>query len=201
MNLTPAEKERVTRLIEEGVVRSTDRLGRMSRTEWSVMASSTNEIPAVRMLSWFRRSREEHVAVRFRSGEGVPLDFLIIYSKKSAQAVTDAVTRPFAERVKSFANLIELTMGEVSNIVAQSVVGAMADEFERAIVLSVPEVHRGPKAELLAVALDAYDGRDDVLLMSHVELFSEDLSADCSMVIIVNADVLHGLVRSGNGGN
>jgi chemotaxis protein CheY-P-specific phosphatase CheC len=196
MNLTLEEKQKVTRLIEEGIVRSTDRLGKMSKTEWAVMSSSTNEVPAVRMLSWFQRSKDEHVAVHFRSGEGVPLDFLIIFSEKSAQSVTGAVTRPYSAKLDGFSNLMELTIGEVSNIVAQSVIGAMADEFEKTIILSIPEVHRGPKASLLGVVLEAYDGREDVLLMSHVEMFSEDLSADCAMVIIVNAEVLHGLVRS-----
>jgi len=195
MNLTPEEKETITRLIEEGVTRSTERLSKMSRTEWAVMSSSTNEIPAVRMLAWFQRSRDQHVAARFRSGQGVPLDFLIVYSEKSARAVADAVTRPYRKAMETLTNLLELTIGEVSNVVAQSVVGLLGDEFDRPIILSVPEVHRGPKAALLGVALEAYDGREDVLLMSHVEMFSEDLSADCSMVIIVNADVLKGLFK------
>ncbi len=57
MNLTLPEKERIQALIEEGVARSADRLGKLSRTQWGVMSSSTNEIRVVRLLSWFHSVR------------------------------------------------------------------------------------------------------------------------------------------------
>ncbi len=194
MNLTLAEKERLTSLIEEGVVRSTDRLGKLSRTEWGVMSSSTNEMPAVRLLSWFNRVKEEHVAAVLRAERDIPLEAVLIYSSKGAAAVTEAVTRPWAERMKALPNLVELTIGEISNILAQSVIGVMADQFEKTVILSVPEVHRGAKADLLASALERYDGRKDVLLMSHVEMYSNDLAADCAMVLVCDSRALHEMV-------
>ncbi|MBI2362056.1 MAG: hypothetical protein HYV15_01550, partial [Elusimicrobia bacterium] len=71
-----------------------------------------------------------------------------------------------------------------------------ADQFGKTVILSVPQVTRGKKADLLAAALESYDGRKDVLLMSHVELFSSDLAADCSMVLVVDSKTLHNLVRA-----
>lgn len=196
MNLTVQEKERIQALIEEGVARSADRLGKLSRTQWGVMSSSTNEIPVVRLLSWFNREAVEHVAATLRASEDIPTEAVMIFSAKGAKAVADAVTRPWAEKMKALPNLVELTIGEVSNILAQSVIGALADQFGKTVILSVPSVSRGQKAELLAAALERYDGRKDVLLMSHVELFSEDLAADCSMVLVVDSQTLHTLVRA-----
>lgn len=196
MNLSPREMERVQALIEEGVVRSTDRLGKLSRTQWGVMSSSTNEIPAVRLLSWFQRAKEDHVAATLRASAEIPTEAVLIFSAKSADAVADAVTKPWAERMKALPNLVELTIGEVSNILAQSIIGALADQFDKTVILSVPEVTRGNKVELMAKALERYDGRKDVLLMSHVELYSNDLAADCSMVLIVDSATLQRLVKA-----
>ena len=196
MNLTLPEKERIQALIEEGVTRSADRLGKLSRTQWGVMSSSTNEMPVVRLLSWFHREKGEHLAACLRASSDIPMETVLIYSGKGAAALTDAVTRPWADQMKRLPNLVDLTIGEVSNILAQSVIGALADQFGQTVILSVPDVRRGPKADLLAVALEGYDGRRDVILMSHVELYSNDLAADCSMVLIVDSDALRTLVRA-----
>ncbi|MBI2362055.1 MAG: hypothetical protein HYV15_01545, partial [Elusimicrobia bacterium] len=119
MNLTLAEKERIQALVEEGVSRSTDRLGKLSHTQWGVVSSSTNEIPVVRLLSWFNREASEHVAAVLRASEDIPTEAMMIFSAKGAQAVADAVTRPWAEKMKALPNLVELIIGEVSNILAQ----------------------------------------------------------------------------------
>lgn len=196
MNLSTREMERVQALIEEGVVRSTDRLGKLSRTQWGVMSSSTNEIPAVRLLSWFQRAKEDHVAATLRADGEIPTEAVLIFSAKSAAAVADAVTKPWAARMKALPNLVELTIGEVSNILAQSIIGALADQFEKTVILSVPQVTRGNKVELMAKALERYDGRKAVLLMSHVEMYSTDLAADCSMILIVDSATLQRLVKA-----
>ncbi|TBR24045.1 hypothetical protein EPO15_04790 [bacterium] len=196
MNLSVREMERIQALIEEGVVRSTDRLGKLSRTQWGVMSSSTNEIPAVRLLSWFQRAKEQHVAATLRAPGEIPTEAVLVFSAKSAEAVAEAVTKPWAAQMKALPNLVELTIGEVSNILAQSVIGALADQFEKTVILSVPEVSRGTKVELMSRALDRYDGRKDVLLMSHVEMYSNDLAADCSMVLIVDSATLQSLVKT-----
>ena len=196
MNLSVREMERIQALIEEGIGRATDRLGKLSRTEWGVMSSSTNEIPAVRMLSWFQRAKEEHVAATLRAPADIPTEAVLIFSAKSAEAVAEAVTKPWAARMKTLPNLVELTIGEVSNILAQSIIGALADQFEKTVILSVPDVSRGAKVDLMAKALERYDGRKDVLLMSHVEMYSNDLAADCSMILIVDSATLQALVKA-----
>ena len=87
-------------------------------------------------------------------------------------------------------DLVKLTIGEVSNVLAQGVIGAVADEYDLTIILSVPEVLQGSKAEILSTVLGDYDGREDILMMSHIDMYAENLSADCSMIIIVNAESL-----------
>lgn len=193
MSLNLKETETLTRLLETGTVRSADLLGKMSRTEWGVMSSSIKEMSVVRVLAWFQRTEGKHVGARFRSGSSLPLDVLVLFSEPSARAVTDAVTKPFGA-MRELKNLVALTIGEVSNVMAQSVLGTLADAYGASIILSAPEVQEGTKVDLLAKALDAYDGREDLFLMSHVDMFSENLSAECSMIVTVNAAALRRLL-------
>jgi chemotaxis protein CheY-P-specific phosphatase CheC len=190
MDLSTQNRELFTSLIEKGVSRSAEALGRMSRTEWGIMSASTNEIPAVRLLSWFDRDKSTHYAARFDSKNDVPLEVVMLFTEKGAGAVTEAVTKPFSERLREMDDLVSLTIGEVSNIVAHNVIGAFADKIGRTVILSVPEVHVGPKAQVLGRSLEGYDGREDVIMLSHVELYSENLAAECSMVLIVNEEEL-----------
>ncbi|MFH1725523.1 MAG: hypothetical protein ABII00_13010 [Elusimicrobiota bacterium] len=196
MSLTLREREKITGLIEEGVVMSADRLGKMSRTEWGVMSSSTNEFPAVRLLTRFTRSKEPHVGARLRTETELAMEMLILFSARSARAVTDVVTKPFSDRLRRLPDLVPLTIAEVSNVMGQSVVGALADRFGRALIVSAPEVKTGTKADLLGEAFDRYDGRKDVLLMSHVELYSMNLAAECSMVTIVESAAIRDFLAS-----
>lgn len=193
MSLTFSEKETITRLIGEGVVRSADRLGKLSRAQWTVMSSNTDEVPVVRLMSWFHSVKGEHLGVVLRADGDIPTDAVMIFSSPDAQVVADAVTSPWGERMKRLENLIELTMGEVGNILAQSAVGVLADEFEKTIIFSVPRVKRGAKVELLAEALERYDGRKDILLMSDVEMHCKGLAADCTIVLVCGSASLHRL--------
>lgn len=196
MSLSQAEREAVTRLLESGVTRSADALGKLSRTRWGIVSSSINEVPVVRLLSWFQRSPDRHLAAHLRARGEFPVEIVILFPEKSARAVTEAVTKPYASRMKELPNLTQLTVGEVSNILAQSVVGHMADEFQLSIVLTVPRVLEGTKAGVLGESLEHYDGRVDTLMLSHVDMYSENLAAEASMIVIANSDALHDRLKA-----
>ena len=70
----------------------------------------------------------------------------------------------------------------------------MSDRYQVSIILSVPDVDEGVKADLASAALEDYDGRKDILLLAHVNLHSERLDAECSMMVIVNEAVMRGLL-------
>lgn len=196
MSLTLQEQELLTRLLEAGTVRSTDLLGKMSNTEWGVMSSSIREMSVVRVLSWFSKASGKYLSVQLRSDGKLPLEFALFFSEKSARAVTDAVTKPFSEQMKKIPDLVRMTIGEVSNVMAQSVLGLFADEYRVSIILSVPKVFEGKKVDLLAAALESYDGREDVFLMANVDMFSESLAAECGMIVTANSAALRNILAS-----
>ena len=194
MSLNAAERDLVVSLIHAGVQSSTERLGRMSGAEWGVNFSGTQEMSPVSVLSWFAHNQQTHVAVRFRSTTEMPLEMLLLFSEESARSVTAAVTKPFAAELAAVENLVEATIGEVCNILAQNVLAVLSDRYQVTIILSVPDVEQGVKADLASAALEDYDGRKDVLLLAHVNLHSDKLDAECSMMVIVNEAVMRSLL-------
>lgn len=195
MELDLGQRDVLGRLLQTGVTRCGERLEIMSGKKWGVMSTAVNEIPAVRLLSWFHRTKGKHIGSRLIARKDFPLEVMTLFAEKSAKAVTEAVTKQYAERLSKLPDLVPMTIGEVSNIMGQGMIGTLADQFGQAVILSAPEVDMGGKSELLGWAFERYDGRKDVLLMSFVEFYSKDLQASCDIVIIVGASVLRGLFK------
>lgn len=192
MSLSYRESDAFTQALQAGVRRGSERLERMSACEWGIMASSVNEIPPVRMLSWFSRSREQYLGVGFRAG--LPLELLILFPLDCAEGVAAAVARPVLEKVRALPDWVSLTMAEVGNVLAHGVVGVLAEQFKAEIHLSSPIVSRGRKVDLTERALSGYDGRSDILLMSHFDIFSPGLKAESSWVILADSEGLRRLL-------
>jgi len=159
-------------------------------------ATKSNEVPVVRLLTWFQRSPEPHLGAHFGARGEFSVEILVLFPHKSARAVTDAVTQPYAQRMKELPSLVSLTVGEVANILAQSVVSQMADEFRLPIILTVPRVLEGSKAGVFGESLEHYDGRVDTLMLSHVDMYSENLAAQASMIVIANSEGLHARLKA-----
>lgn len=186
MPLSLKKRRIVQEHVSSGIARCAGKLEKLSRCEWGLMSSGTAEMTAVGMLSWFRRNKEKHYSVKFISSSGLIIEILLLFSESGAKTITEAVIRPYGERMRKLKDVVSLTIGEVGNILSHGVVGALADALQTGIILSIPKLEAGPKVELLAGAFDSYDGRTDSLLLSHVELYSPALMAECSIVTILN---------------
>lgn len=198
MELGKEDKQAVLSLIEEGVLLSGEGLGKMSGTQWDVMTTSVDEIPAVHLLQRFLRSRNIHVGALLRAESGIPAEFLILFTEASARSLAEGILAPYAARLKDVPDTLAATIGEVSNVLAQRVVGVLADKYEATCILSVPEVSTNRKGELLTSALARYDGRQDFLLTVRVEMYSEGLSTECGMVIAFDSKALERLISGGS---
>lgn len=195
MSLSTEAKQRLIGLLEVGIERSSERLGKMSKTEWDIATSSTKEIAEDRLLVAANAGKVPALAARLSVRECVRAEFAVFFPEASALAVAKAVLRDHAWGMKKVKNVLENTIGEISNILAQSAVGALADECETAITLSVPTVKRGTKEALLCEFFAECDDPEKLLLMSHVELFSGGLSAVCSLVVLFDVADLASLLE------
>lgn len=196
MSLTDRDRRAISDLMRTGVVRTTERLEKITRAKWGVMSSSVREVLPVQLLSSFKRREERCVGAHFSSSSLLPLEFLIIFPEGGAQALAKAVTSPYAERMKGVLDIVSMTVGEVSNYLAQSVLSVIADEYNVMIILKTPEVVIGKKVEILEMALQRYDGREDTLLVSQVDIYSKDIECYCNMVIIVNSEMIRKLAAT-----
>ncbi|MFH2202452.1 MAG: hypothetical protein ABIJ96_05025 [Elusimicrobiota bacterium] len=196
MSLSEEEKQSLIKLLEVGVERSSERLGKMSKTQWDITTASTKEIAEERLLVAANAGKQPALAARLTVADNLSADFAVFFPEKSALAIARAVLRDHAHRMKQVKNVLEHTMGEVANILAQSVVGALADEYETSITLSVPAVSRGAKEMLLCTFFAECDDPSKLLLMSHVELFSGKLSAECSLVALFDPEPLDRLFHA-----
>ena len=200
MALGIKDREIVDRLLRSGVMRTMERLEKLCGGKWGIMSSSVREVQPVSLLQGFNKTKKDCVGAYFQSSSMIPLEFLITFSASGAASLAKAVIKPFAERMRDTRDLMTLTVGEVSNYLAQSVLTVIADEFNLMIILKPPEVLVGPKAQLLSRAFNHYDGRRDTLLISQVDIYSQSLSADCSMVIIVNSELFQKLLATAQKG-
>lgn len=200
MPLEAKDREILDGLLRRGVMRTMERLEKLCGGKWGIMSSSVREVQPVRLLQTFAREKGDGVGACFQSSSLVPLEILITFTAGGAASLAKAVIKPFAERMKSTPDLVTLTVGEVANYIAQSVLGVVADEFNVMIILKSPEILVGPKALLLARSFGRYDGRRDTLLVSQVDIFSERLEADCSLIVIVNSEMFKKLLASAQHG-
>lgn len=197
MALEEAERELLDGLLRRGVMRTMERLEKLCGGKWGIMSSSVREVQPVRLLQSFSREKGDCVGACFQASSLVPLEFLITFSSTGAASLAKAVIKPYAERMKAVPDLITLTIGEVANFIAQSVLAVIADEVNVMIILKPPEVLIGPRAQLLSRSFSRYDGRRDTLLVSQVDIFSERLAADCSLIVIVNSELIKKLLNTG----
>ncbi|MFA5138176.1 MAG: hypothetical protein WC728_03005 [Elusimicrobiota bacterium] len=196
MTLSMRDREMLDSLVREGVKRTTDRLEKMTGAKWGIVSASVKEMLPVQLLRGHYKSYDDCLGAYFHSSALVPLEFLITFSTHGANELAKAILEPFRERMKGVSDPIALTIGEVANFLAQSVLSAIADRFNFMIIPKSPDVLIGRKVELLSKALSQYDGREDMIMLSQVDIFSEKLAVECGMLIIVNAAMVNKLLRT-----
>ena len=170
MNMDVKEREVIDALIREGVARTTARLEKMTGAKWGIMSSSVNETMPVQLLRSLHQRQEDCLGAHFHASSLVPLDFLITFTTRGANILASAILQPFCERMQGGQSPIALTIGEVSNFLAQSVLAVVADRFNVMIITKPPEILLGRKVDLISRALSNYDGREDMIMVSQVDV-------------------------------
>jgi chemotaxis protein CheY-P-specific phosphatase CheC len=194
---TADELSFLSKLIEAGVQLSGERLAKLSGTKWNVVSASVEVVPIVRALSIFHNEPVLHIGAHMRSQSLLPLEFLMLFPDWSAEPIADVITKA-SPAMKALPERNKVIVGEIANILGQGVVKAMADTFNLSIILSVPQISTGRKAELTVGVLEKFDGRKDTVVLTHVEMYADTLSAVCSMLLMLDAAVVKRLITLAN---
>ncbi|HAH06865.1 MAG TPA: hypothetical protein DCM05_10125 [Elusimicrobia bacterium] len=174
---------------------SAERLGQLSNTRWHTTSSSIETLLVERALTLFQNDPAPQLGAHLRSQSLLPLDFLILFPAVTMPPLVGAVMSGAGPRTRALPDQQRIVVGEVANILGQSVVKAMADRFRLSIVLSVPQVMEGVKAAILGQALSGAGGRRDTVVLTRVEMFSDSISAACTMVLILDAGIVGGFLK------
>lgn len=196
MTLSVEDKKSLIRLIEAGVARGSEKIGKITKTEWDIATETTKEITEERFLIAANAGKEKAVGCRLSSESNLGVDVAVFFPETSARSLARAMLREHARKYKGIKNVLEAATGELSNVIAQSVIGAMADELNTSITLSVPKVGRGTKEELLCEFFAESDDPSKFLVMTHIELYGEDLSAHCTLVLLFDSKGLASLLAA-----
>jgi chemotaxis protein CheY-P-specific phosphatase CheC len=190
---TPDELALLSELIEAGVQLSGDRLAKLSGTPWKALSASVEVVPIVRALTVFHNEKSRHIGARMRSQSLLPLEFIMLFPEASAERVAGMIAK--ATSVKKPRSMpLNSVIGEVANILGQGIVKELADRFGISIILSVPQVSAGGEAGLAAGVLNKFDGRKDAVVLVRIEMHTDDVSAACSMLLLLDIDVLKRLL-------
>lgn len=193
---TDRERKIVEGLIEEGVTLSAEKLGQLSGTPWTVISASVEELPVVRVLSLFREDKVPHVAAHLKSRSMLPVEILILFPEPAAKSVSDAVIRSAGASLGMVEDPRKVVIAEISNIMGQGVLRAMANTLKVSIILDVPKVREGLKSSVLGEAFGSFDGQKETVLFSRVDMSSEAMSASCSMALIFHVDLMRRLIAA-----
>lgn len=190
------EKKRIEELLETGVTLSADKLGELSNTPWNIVSTSVEEMPVIKMLSLFANDKTPHLAAHLRSRSMLPVELLILFPERSARVVTDAVIKTASESLRKLPDPAKVVIGEIANIMGQSVLRSLANALKISIILNVPELTSGMKSNLLGEAFGNFDGQRETVIFSRIDMSSEHIATECSMAIIVNVELMRRLLRA-----
>lgn len=202
MRLALSEEDRqvLSELLETGVSASAEKIGQLSKTDWDVVASSVRELNREQALAMFREDTEACFGGRLKSRSLLPMEIVILYPGTSGRSIADAVAKAGTPRLKAMPDFERVILGEISNILGQGIIKAMVDRLKVSVILSVPQMLHARRADILAGALSDFDEDMKTLLLSHVQMNSTALSAECGMLLVFDTAVLKRMIEVAGAG-
>ena len=68
------EKKKIEDLLETGVALSADKLAELSNTPWSIVSTSVEEMPVIKVLTIFKDDATPHLGAPLKSRSMLPFD-------------------------------------------------------------------------------------------------------------------------------
>ncbi|MFA6316187.1 MAG: hypothetical protein WC943_02125 [Elusimicrobiota bacterium] len=186
MTLSPKARESLLGLVRRSLAESAARLSAISKTSWDVPSLEVSTGSAEEGLSLpAGKDGGSHYGVYFIIPGGV---FLVLYPQESGAAVAHAFMSGLGSEAKALPDLEPSALGEVSNILINTVSSAIGDACGMLVFLSAPEVRKGDRTELSHSAFDRLVVREDPsVVVGRAEMASPDLPGRCSVFFALNS--------------
>lgn len=194
--MSPSEESQqaLIELIEKGVSASADALASVSHTQWMTQTTSVNTDGIEAVQKRVADDAKPYYGAYCTTDGAV---FLLMVPKQSGPALAQAFLSGRKSRPGSVPPREEVCVAEISNIVINAVSNTLADACDDAFFLSAPEMVLDKKAVLLKVALDKLKtAGESFAIMTYVHMSSEELSSDCTVVLLLTPACRGRLLRA-----
>ncbi|MBI5244899.1 MAG: chemotaxis protein CheC [Elusimicrobia bacterium] len=191
------QKAVVAHLLESGAEMSAARLAAFSNANCRLVSSSMDLLTIAGAVNVFQADTTGHLGAHMRAQppqSPITLDCLVVFPSKSVMALAAAIVGKGGSKLQAVPDRLNAVIGELGNILGQGVVSVLADKLGTSIILSVPQVMLGSKSEILSKAFYHIGGKGHAIILSHMELGSENASTSCSLILAFETDVIRRLL-------
>ena len=183
MSLEPGQVAALTAVVAEGAAACAAKLAEVTYAPWSVESvvfAEAESGPFADMLTAV-------AADTYGSHLGFPGgSFLLLYSGKSAYLIATAFTRDFQDRVESLPKREAHALGEVSNILLNPMMGALAKARGAGLIISAPKTGIASRRDHLANAVARYKAAGAFPAAFVVKLASSQLFSECLLLLFLD---------------
>ncbi len=183
MKLAELEQKRLLKVFQAGADTCLRQLDKLSEAAWGTEALFLGDASQRQLEAMFAGSLEDCYGNWFWTEAAA---FLVLFSRKPGMVVTSRFTRAHSGPVDALANRDAKAVAEVSNILINSFVGALADALERDLIVSAPESMTDSRRELLLRGLHKFPGADKLALSCLARFLSPGLVAEFSVVCLLD---------------
>jgi hypothetical protein len=112
---------------------------------------------------------------------------LVLFPSNSGYFVAAAYTRHHEESFQKMTDVVLKSLAELANIFLNPLVGHIAKAWKKPMIISSPQMQIGSQKDLLAAALSRLKDRSKLAASFRIDLASEPLMSECSVLVFIEA--------------
>ncbi|MEK7383034.1 MAG: hypothetical protein AAB262_07080 [Elusimicrobiota bacterium] len=185
MTLSAEARKALTTAVTAGVKDCAAKLGEVTFSEWNVDGVTLSLDEAGPFADLLASIDNDHYGAHLSFPGG---SFLVLCTSKSGYLITNAFTRAVPDRVESIPKREARSLGEVSNIMLNAMLGHFAKAWDRDIIISSPKTGIAKQRDHLAKALALYREEAPLAATFLAKLASRRLLSECLLLIFLDKD-------------
>ena len=190
MTLAKDAGDALTAVVAAGVALSAARLEEITHDPWRVLSVDLSQDEAGPFAASHASVAGDHYGSHFSFPGG---SFLVLFSGKTGYLITTAFTRDFQDRVENMPKRESVTLGEVSNVLLNPLVGHLAKVWSLRLIISAPETRIASPRDHLTRALSRYQAADRLAATFFAHLDSPQLFSECKIMLFLDRGLVERL--------
>jgi hypothetical protein len=187
MTLAREAGDALTAAVAAGIALSAARLEEVTHDSWRVLTVALSQDEAGPFAGAHASVAVDHYGSHFSFPGG---SFLVLFSGKTGYLITTAFTRDFQDRLENMPKRESATLGEVSNVLLNPLLGHLAKAWGQRLLISAPETRIASPRDHLTRALARYKDSDRLAATFFVHLDSPQLFSDCRIMLFLDSGLV-----------